>query len=184
MPPELEMIWCCGFNGEAVVRVTINVERIELPAGHYYCAVRLVGTGPDCNCQFFAARTDGGIRGETEGYFQSDFFGYPDWTPVSEVLGIPMDFSFWLTGELSQPDCERIRRVRARTNCDRQKVIARVKTGLPEGTELGLTLDGGRPQPVVMDDRGRARAVWKEAAGGEVCVGGCENKCATAPGCG
>ena len=55
---------------------------------------------------------------------------------------------------------------------------------LPEGTELALTLDGRRPKTVTINDRGRAKVKWKNADGGEVCVGGCENICATAPPCG
>lgn len=133
--PELERIWCCEFGGGGVFQVTLQVN-IELPPGRYYCAVRLVGTGPGCNCQFFKAGRDGGVLGETEGYFQSEYFGYPEWTPVSELFGYPDDFSFWLEGELDQPDCGAIRKVRARTDCERQKVTGRVKTTLPEGTSL------------------------------------------------
>ncbi len=181
---EHKMLWCCDFGGGAYYRINIPVDQLHLPAGRYYCAVRLVSTGPDCGCRFGLSATDASIQGETEGYFQDPAFGYPDWTALSEVFEDPFDFNFWLEGELDEPDCGAIKRARARTNCKRSNVIAKVKTTLPEGTQLGMTLDGGRPQGVTLDDRGRAKTRWDNATGGEVCIGGCEEPCATAPGCG
>lgn len=33
-----------------------------------------------------------------EGVFRSDFFGFPEWTPMSDVLGYPVEFAFVLWG--------------------------------------------------------------------------------------
>jgi hypothetical protein len=41
-------------------------------------------------------RTGNGTINGFEGHFRSDFFGFPDWTPVSDpgILGSPSDFAF------------------------------------------------------------------------------------------
>jgi hypothetical protein len=78
---------------------------ITLPAGHYYFGVRLV-SGPngdgDGRNLMLTTGTSGGvttINGQTMGLFQSNFYGYPNWTPVAETsASMTTDFAFQIYG--------------------------------------------------------------------------------------
>ena len=68
----------------------------NLPKGDYYIMLRPYTAG---NIGMSYWMTSNPPPGSTsEGYFRSDYFGYPDWVTSSSVVGDPWDFSFKIYG--------------------------------------------------------------------------------------
>jgi hypothetical protein len=83
---------------------------LGLTAGHYYFGIRLVnGVNGDADGRnvFMTTGTIGGqttINGLTMGMFQSDFFGYPNWTLTADTSAhMTTDFAFQVYGILPEP---------------------------------------------------------------------------------
>ena len=105
-PPEIQGTFGT-FQGFQVYDgfATIPDGGITLPAGHYYFGVRLV-SGPngdeDGRNLMLTTGTYGGtthINGLTMGVFQSNSFGYPDWTRTADTSAhITTDFAFRIHG--------------------------------------------------------------------------------------
>lgn len=75
----------------------IELPAIELAAGRYYFAVRLVGN--DVGRNFIASTGEGVMLGQSHGIFRSSFFGFPQWVPSSRALLTGgADFSFQIEG--------------------------------------------------------------------------------------
>jgi hypothetical protein len=70
-----------------------NFDNVNLPlsANHYWVAARLNLSGTTRSFWATASQLD------CEGAFKSDFFGYTNWTPTSQVIGAT-DFAYCLTG--------------------------------------------------------------------------------------
>lgn len=83
-------------RGLPVYKVTVSNLDIVLPKGRYYFGGRMVEIASG---GAYAELQSGENFGETEAYFQSDFFGYPDWTPASSYFGSRKDLAFRLYGE-------------------------------------------------------------------------------------
>lgn len=79
-------------------------------------------------------------------------------------------------------DCDRISELSVTCRQGRFKLKAVVKSTLAEGTTLTLTRDGSDSQAVSINSRGKARAVWKNVAGGghDVCIDECPALCGSA----
>jgi hypothetical protein len=80
-----------------------------LPAGDYFILLRPYT--PGTSGQSFWATSDAPPESQTEVYFRSDYFGYPDWTEGHLVFGDYYDVSFRIYGEGEIPpepdlDCE------------------------------------------------------------------------------
>lgn len=92
-------------------------------------------------------------------------------------LGFPRAFLLTPAGGIN---CDLVKKVTAR--CTRSKIKASVKTGLPEGTQLTLLLDGTDPKVVELNRKGKAKTSWRDAAPGahEVCIEECPAECAGA----
>lgn len=77
-------------------------------------------------------------------------------------------------------NCQLVQQVKAKCKSGKSRVKGTVKTGLPAGTALTLSLNGGDAQTVTTDGNGRASATWSGVAPGrkEVCVVEC-GKCAS-----
>ena len=88
-----------------------------------------------------------------------------------------MDMNFKLFGFFGEFPCQKIRRLKARSVCKRDKrhVKGKVKTRLPEDTVLTLTLDGENAQHVFLDSRGRAKFKWTRTEGRTVCISECQD---------
>jgi hypothetical protein len=79
---------------------------LDLGPGHYYFGVRLVNgaNGDEDGRNVMLTTGDGAINGVTMGLFQSDFFGYPDWTLTADTsAGITTDFAFQVYGVIPEP---------------------------------------------------------------------------------
>ena len=87
--------------GRQWYRYTIDLEaaglEFDLPAGDYFILLRPYT--PYTSGQSFWMTSDGNPASQSEGYLRSDYFGYPDWTPMSQVFGEYYDFSFRLFGK-------------------------------------------------------------------------------------
>ncbi len=83
----------------------------------------------------------------------------------------------WIPG----PICESINRLKARCKPARRDFTlkARIKSALPKGTVVTLLLDGQRALDVTVNNRGKAKARWKNVAEGnhEVCIEQCKDIC-------
>ena len=78
-----EVLW--GLN---VYEGTVSIPEVTLPAGHYYFAVRVVGSDRG---QHFMLTSGGGTdfgAGEM-GVMQSPFFFEPDWIDIDDYLELP-----------------------------------------------------------------------------------------------
>lgn len=74
------------FNGYAygdyeVYEITIAGLNIELEPGRYFIGGRMVGDGVGRSIALLQRAVYGGA----EPYFRSEYFGYPDWTPLGQI---------------------------------------------------------------------------------------------------
>ena len=87
------------FEGESfgydLWSMSVHNLSIFLPGGRYYFGGRPVGNG---DYRAFTGEKRMPL-GKTEAFFQLEYFGYPDWTSVVEVKGVPFDATFKLYGE-------------------------------------------------------------------------------------
>ncbi len=76
-------------------------------------------------------------------------------------------------------DCDAIKKLTAKCKGRRNKLKAKVKSKLEQGTILTLTLDGGNRRPVSVNRRGKAKAKWTRVDPGdhEVCIDECPGLC-------
>jgi len=84
------------FMGLEVERITINDFVINLDPGRYFIGVRFVGDGTGRA----HAALQRPIHGVSESYFRSEYFGLPDWVPVSELGLGPLDAVFKVYGDI------------------------------------------------------------------------------------
>ena len=79
----------------------MDVPDVELGAGRYYVATRLVGEN-GLGRNYVATtgdRTNFGGPGQTMGAFQSSVFGFPNWTLVDQLpLIFASDFAYQVYG--------------------------------------------------------------------------------------
>jgi hypothetical protein len=78
----------------------------DLPAGDYYILLRPYT--PGTIGQSFWATSDAPPESQSEVYFRSDYFGYPDWVIGNIVFGTSYDVSFRIFGVPSGPPPEYI----------------------------------------------------------------------------
>jgi len=79
------------------------------------------------------------------------------------------DFVRFGTPDEAPVECDAVRDLQARCRAGRGgdgRIVAKVRTRLDEGTELTLTNNGDH-RPLVIDDRGRAKARYKHQDSGE-----------------
>jgi len=75
----------------------LEIPAMDLAAGRYYFAVRLVGSHVGRN--FMASTGEGVMLGESHGVFRSAFFGFPNWVPSARALLTGgADFAFQIEG--------------------------------------------------------------------------------------
>lgn len=87
-------------TGFQLNETVIAVPPTDLPPGYYFLAVRGVGRGPHEGNFNFWIGSDAPEIVLDRGWFKSDYFGYPEWTPDEEVIGQPLDFLFRIIGEV------------------------------------------------------------------------------------
>ena len=89
------------FAGLTTYEGTLDVPSVELGAGRYYVATRLVGEN-GLGRNYVATTGDGtnfGGPGQTMGVFQGSVFGFPNWTPVDQLpLIVATDFAYQVYG--------------------------------------------------------------------------------------
>jgi hypothetical protein len=78
------------------IDLTAQGQEFNLPKGDYYILVRPYTSGNTGMSYWMTSTPPPGST--SEGYFKSDYFGYPDWTPCTTVTGDPWDFSFKIYG--------------------------------------------------------------------------------------
>jgi hypothetical protein len=72
---------------------------LTLPPGHYYFGTRLAVKQARRN--FLGTTGQGKLKGLTEGFFRSEFIGYPEWTRTGKIKGFwATDFAFQVEGEI------------------------------------------------------------------------------------
>ncbi len=92
-----------AFPNLEVYEARVAVPNIVLAPGRYYFGARLVGTFFGRN--FIATTGNGVIQGQTEGYFQSDFFGFTSFTPASQTFKAGVtDFAYQIEGRPLVPE--------------------------------------------------------------------------------
>ncbi|MCG3129404.1 MAG: hypothetical protein FLDDKLPJ_00131 [Phycisphaerae bacterium] len=81
----------------------------------------------------------------------------------------------------SDVDCGLISQLKTTCRDGSFKLKGVVKSSLPGGTPLTLTLDGSDSQNVVTNSRGKAKAIWTGVSGGShtICVDECPAVCGT-----
>lgn len=84
------------YMGVEVYTLTIRDLDIGLGPGRYYIGARFVGDGAG---RAFAALQQP-VHGRTEAFYRSEYFGYPDWVPVSELGLGPFDAVFKVYGDI------------------------------------------------------------------------------------
>ncbi len=94
------------WNGNAnlhLVELFASVS-INLHKGTYWFSVFALGNGSGEDRAFWGTSGNGQING-SEGYFMSEHFGVPEWTPVSDprALGFASDFAFTIEGIIPAP---------------------------------------------------------------------------------
>ncbi len=97
-----------------------------------------------------------------------NFLTTGDYIYLTQVPSLPSGF-----------DCGAINAVTAKCKDGAFKVVGLAKTSLAEGTMLHLTLDGGDTKMATVNRRGKAKANWKNVAGGghTVCLVECPEEC-------
>jgi hypothetical protein len=104
---EVTDTYGASFLGLVAMNGRVDLmEPIELPAGHYYFAVRLVGelhNGVRRGAHKILTTGNGSISGLTGGAFQSEDYAYngsPDWQLISDAYpGAQSDFAYRIYGE-------------------------------------------------------------------------------------
>lgn len=98
LPYKIEFVG--EFRGSPYFRMEVHGLDVTLPPGRYYLGGRPVGEG------FYQAFTgmNSTILGQTEAYFRSAFFGFPEWTSIDSVVGTRYDIAFTVFGEVVQQD--------------------------------------------------------------------------------
>jgi hypothetical protein len=71
-------------------------QTFNLQKGDYYILLRPYSAGNTGRSFWMKSTAPAGST--SEGYFRSDYFGYPSWTPISDMFGDPWDFSFKIYG--------------------------------------------------------------------------------------
>jgi len=89
-------------RGRPYFRMEIAGLDVHLPAGHYFLAARPVGQG---QYRAFSGLNWPGF-GQSEAFFRSDFFGYPEWTSVQNIHGTPFDIAFTVFGHVVREEVE------------------------------------------------------------------------------
>jgi hypothetical protein len=85
------------FPGLEVYRGFVSVPNVPLAPGRYYFGARLVGNFFGRN--FIATTGNGAIQGVTQGYFQSVFFGFPNFVPAAQAFKAgETDFAYQIEG--------------------------------------------------------------------------------------
>ncbi len=79
------------FGEFEIYHVTLSGLAIELQPGRYFIGGRMVGDGTSRA----VSGMNSTIRGESAMYFQSDHFGYPDWTQL-----VGLDVAFKVYGDI------------------------------------------------------------------------------------
>jgi hypothetical protein len=77
-------------------RYTIDGLNEYLPAGDYFVLLRPFT--PGTVGQSFQLTSPGNANSQSQGYFRSAYFGYPDWVPNTTVFGEAFDVNFKLYG--------------------------------------------------------------------------------------
>lgn len=93
------------WNGNAdlhLFEVTIRGSGFHLPENTYWLSAYAIGNG--AGRAWWGTAGDGVVNG-SEGYFISDHFGVPQWTPISQsgILNFPTDFAFVIDATFPTP---------------------------------------------------------------------------------
>jgi hypothetical protein len=86
-------------------RYTIDLraeDRFTLPRGDYFLLVRPFSPGTQGKSYWLTSR--GSPESRSQLYFRSSYYGYPEWTPGSQVFGNEYDVNFRLYGTTAAPD--------------------------------------------------------------------------------
>lgn len=78
----------------------VDFPTVSLGPGYYFVVVRGVGNGPQEGNRSFWARTSPGQIILDQGWFKSEYFDVPEWTPVQSMVGVPDEFAWTLYGEV------------------------------------------------------------------------------------
>jgi hypothetical protein len=88
------------FYGLLCYRYTIDLigqgQQFTLPAGDYYILLRPYTAGTVGHSFWLTSPAPAGSTSEC--YFRSDYWGYPNWVPISDVIGFVYDVNFKLYG--------------------------------------------------------------------------------------
>ncbi|MBE0411118.1 MAG: hypothetical protein IBX69_15460 [Anaerolineales bacterium] len=81
---------------------TFDTSGMQLPAGKYWVSSIGLGDGSLGDRAFFGTSGNGFVQLQ-EGYFKSDYFGFPNWTPGIDVFGNYTDYAFNIDGGCAEP---------------------------------------------------------------------------------
>lgn len=82
--------------GNPYFKFEVDALDVGLPAGRYYIGARPVGRG---QYQAFAC-LNRDLLGNTEAYWRSPWFGFPDWVSVAQIIGVRRDIAFTVFGHV------------------------------------------------------------------------------------
>ncbi len=93
------------WNGDPELRlieVVVDGRGEHTPEGVYWLSPYAIGNG--AGRAWWGTAGDGQVNG-SEGYFISDHFGVPQWTPISQsgILNFPTDFAFTIDATFPAP---------------------------------------------------------------------------------
>ncbi|RJP30857.1 MAG: hypothetical protein C4547_16195 [Phycisphaerales bacterium] len=104
------------------------------------------------------------------GDFRSFFFNVTD-------PGLTVEVTQEVRRDPPPPPCDQIKSLNAR--CSKGKLTAKIKTSLPEGTELRIELVNVESQTIQVNKRGKGVAKWAGRDNRDylVCITGCDEWC-------
>jgi hypothetical protein len=95
------------WNGDTNLHlfvVTYDIGGQNLPDGRYWVSPYAVGNGSGTDRAWWGTAGNGVVN-NSEGYFKSEHFGVPDWTPISQsgILDFPTDFAMRIEATIPAP---------------------------------------------------------------------------------
>lgn len=95
------------WNGDPELHlfsVRFDTGGLQLTKGRNWVVPYAIGNGSGTDRAWWGTAGNGQVNG-SEGYFRSDHFGVPQWTPISQsgILNFPTDFAFTIDATFPAP---------------------------------------------------------------------------------
>lgn len=154
-------------NFGPIIRSTLEMGGLELPAGHYYIAFRSIMSCPGGECPGkYGVLTTRWANGQNRALW--NFGVLPDgqvtdqWVLMEVFNGVKdQEWAFILEGGAGT-DCDAIRKLKV--TCKGGKLVAKVKSGLPSGTLLTIDNEGDRKE-MEIGKGGMGKVKYKKQTG-------------------